>query len=176
MIEIDGLTKRYGRHTVVDNLGFKCTAGEVLGFLGPNGAGKSTTMKMLTGFVAPSGGRASLCGHDIQDDTLAARRRLGYLPEGAPCYAEMTPATFLDFIGDIRELSGSKRKLRLDHVIETLHRRQCPEITIGFCRFHALELLNGRLHFVEIFAGVETQADSIVVTRALRQRVRRIVG
>lgn len=121
MIEIDGLTKRYGQHTVVDNLSFRCGAGEVLGFLGPNGAGKSTTMKMLTGFVTPSGGRASLCGHDVQDDTWEARKKLGYLPEGAPCYAEMTPGSFLEFIADIRELSGELRKSRMDEIIETMH-------------------------------------------------------
>ena len=121
MIEIDGLTKTYGRHTVVDNLSFRCEPGEVLGFLGPNGAGKSTTMKMLTGFVAPTSGRASVCGHDIETDALEARRRLGYLPEGAPCYAEMTPGTFLEFIADVRELSGSERSERLDEVIERLH-------------------------------------------------------
>jgi len=121
MIEIDCLTKRYGRKTVVDNLSFKCEPGEVLGFLGPNGAGKSTTMKMLTGFVAPSDGRASLCGHDIQEEPLAARKQLGYLPEGAPCYAEMTPRGFLDFIADIRGLSGQLRQSRLDEVIETMH-------------------------------------------------------
>ncbi len=121
MIELDGLTKKYGQHTVVDNLSFSCDAGEVLGFLGPNGAGKSTTMKMLAGFVAPSAGRASLCHHDVQEDTLAARRCLGYLPEGAPCYAEMTPRSFLNFIADIRQLSGQSRQSRLDEVIETLH-------------------------------------------------------
>ncbi len=121
MIEIDSLTKNYGHHTVVDNLSFHCEPGEVLGFLGPNGAGKSTTMKMITGFVAPTSGRASVCGHNIEDDALAARRRIGYLPEGAPCYPEMTPATFLNFIADIRELTGVKRKERLDEVIGSLH-------------------------------------------------------
>jgi ABC-2 type transport system ATP-binding protein len=121
MLKIDGLTKRFGQHTVVDNLSFSCDPGEVLGFLGPNGAGKSTTMKMITGFVAPSAGHASLCNHDVQKDILAARKRLGYLPEGAPCYAEMTPASFLNFIADIRQLSGQARKSRLEEVIETLH-------------------------------------------------------
>jgi ABC-2 type transport system ATP-binding protein len=121
MIKIDGLTKHYGRHTVVDNLSFHCEPGEVLGFLGPNGAGKSTTMKMLTGFVAPSAGSASVCGHDIATDGLAARKRLGYLPEGAPCYAEMTPGSFLDFIADVRGLKGNERKARLDEVVEMLH-------------------------------------------------------
>ncbi len=121
MIEIDRLTKNYGHHTVVDDLSFRCEPGEVLGFLGPNGAGKSTTMKMITGFVAPSAGRVSVCGHDIDDDALAARRRLGYLPEGAPCYPEMTPVAFLNFVADLRELSGSKRSERLDDVIGKLH-------------------------------------------------------
>ncbi|MFQ5547068.1 MAG: ABC transporter ATP-binding protein [Woeseia sp.] len=121
MIEIDSLTKDYGRHRVVDNLTFHCNAGEVLGFLGPNGAGKTTTMRMLTGFVTPTSGRASICGHDIETDALAARRRLGYLPEGAPCYPEMTPASFLDFIADIRELESPIRRERLDDVIGKLH-------------------------------------------------------
>jgi len=106
---------------VVDDLSFRCEPGEVLGFLGPNGAGKSTTMKMITGFVTPSAGSASVCGHDIESDALAARRRLGYLPEGAPCYPEMTPGTFLSFVADLRELSGSKRSERLDDVIGKLH-------------------------------------------------------
>lgn len=121
MIEIDSLTKDYGHHRVVDNLTFRCEAGEVLGYLGPNGAGKSTTMKIITGFVAPTSGRASVCGHNIEDDALAARRRIGYLPEGAPCYPEMTPASFLNFVADIRELAGAKRKERLGEVINNLH-------------------------------------------------------
>lgn len=121
MIKIDDLTKTYGKNTVVDGLSFSCQPGEVLGFLGPNGAGKSTTMKMLTGFVSPSGGRASVCGHDVQSDALAARERLGYLPEGAPCYAEMTPEEFLSFIADVRGLKGEQRRQRLDEVVERLH-------------------------------------------------------
>jgi len=139
MIEIDGLTKRYGRHTVVDGLSFSCGAGEVLGFLGPNGAGKSTTMKMLTGFVAPTAGRASVCGHDVQGDSLEARRRIGYLPEGAPSYAEMTPGEFLEFVADVRELQGAERKRRLDEVIERLHlgpvlRQSIDTLSKGFKR------------------------------------------
>ncbi len=121
MLEIEGLTKRYGRHKVVDNLSFRCGPGEILGFLGPNGAGKSTTMKMVTGFVAPSAGAASVCGHDIQSEPLAARRRIGYLPEGAPLYAEMKPGQFLEFIADVRGLSGTKRRDRLAEVIDLLH-------------------------------------------------------
>jgi len=121
MLEIDALTKTYGVHTVVDHLSFSCKAGEVLGFLGPNGAGKSTTMKMITGFVTPSGGRVSVCGHDVESDALEARRRLGYLPEGAPNYPEMTPVSFLEFIADVRGLQGDLRRRRLAAVIEQLH-------------------------------------------------------
>ena len=121
MLEIENLTKRYGQHTVVDDLSFRCAAGEVLGFLGPNGAGKSTTMKMVTGFVPPSAGRVSVCGLDIDQASLEARRCIGYLPEGAPCYPEMTPSSFLEFIADIRGLTLAERKTRLDSVIEALH-------------------------------------------------------
>ena len=121
MLEIENLTKRYGQHTVVDDLSFRCVPGEVLGFLGPNGAGKSTTMKMVTGFVPPSAGRVSVCGLDIDQASLEARRCIGYLPEGAPCYPEMTPSSFLEFIADIRGLTTAERKTRLDSVIEALH-------------------------------------------------------
>ena len=121
MLEIENLTKRYGQHPVVDDLSFRCVPGEVLGFLGPNGAGKSTTMKMVTGFVPPSAGRVSVCGLDIDQASLEARRCIGYLPEGAPCYPEMTPSSFLEFIADIRGLTPAERKTRLDSVIEALH-------------------------------------------------------
>jgi len=121
MLDTTDLTKRYGSHTVVDNLTFSCLPGEVLGFLGPNGAGKSTTMKMVTGFVSPSAGSATICGHDIQTDTLAAQRCIGYLPEGAPLYPEMTPKQFLDFVADVRGLEGKYRQERLNEVIALLH-------------------------------------------------------
>ena len=139
MIEASGLRKRYGRLTAVDGISFKAEPGEVLGFLGPNGAGKSTTMRMIAGFLAPTAGTAKVCGHDVQDDAMAARRALGYLPEGAPSYAEMTAAGRLgfiaelrglsgaarrariDFVADVRGLSGAKRTQRLDDVIERLH-------------------------------------------------------
>lgn len=106
---------------VVDDLRFRCEPGEVLGFLGPNGAGKSTTMKMLTGFVTPSAGRATVCGHDVETDALAARKRLGYLPEGAPSYGEMTPRAFLDFIANVRGLAGERRAARVNEIVERLH-------------------------------------------------------
>ncbi|HEX5842895.1 MAG TPA: ATP-binding cassette domain-containing protein [Pseudomonas sp.] len=113
MIEIRNLTKRFAQHTAVDNLSFSVQPGEVLGFLGPNGAGKSTTMKMLTGFLAPTAGTASILGFDIQKDTLKAQRLIGYLPEGAPCYGDMTVRGFLDFIAAVRGYKGAEKRERV---------------------------------------------------------------
>jgi ABC-2 type transport system ATP-binding protein len=121
MIETRQLTKRYGDLTAVDNISFKVEPGQVLGFLGPNGAGKSTTMKMIAGFLAPTSGTASVCGYDVSDQSLQAKAVLGYLPEGAPSYGEMTPHEFLAFIADMRALSGKHRSQRIDDVIERLH-------------------------------------------------------
>jgi ABC-2 type transport system ATP-binding protein len=105
-------------------------AGEVLGFLGPNGAGKSTTMKMIAGFLSPTSGSASVCGHDVVDDALAAKRVTGYLPEGAPSYGEMTPRQFLHFVAEARGLRGDKRAQRVEEVIERLHLHNVLEQSI----------------------------------------------
>lgn len=120
MIEIRNLSKRYGALTAVNDISFNVNPGEVLGFLGPNGAGKSTTMKMITGFLAPTSGSISVCGHDVQDDPLAAKAVMGYLPEGAPSYGEMTVRNFLEFIADVRGLSGDRRRARFDDVVGRL--------------------------------------------------------
>ena len=120
MIKTEHLTKRYESVTAVDDVTFSVGPGEVLGFLGPNGAGKTTTMRMIAGFVAPTSGKASICGHDIETDPLGAKASLGYLPEGAPTYGEMSVRKFLEFIADLRRLEGTQRKARLDHVIERL--------------------------------------------------------
>lgn len=119
-IEISNLTKRYGALKAVDDVSFSVQSGQVLGFLGPNGAGKSTTMKMITGFLAPSAGSIRVCGHDVATTPLAAKACMGYLPEGAPSYGEMTVRAFLEFIADIRGLSGARRQQRLDDVIARL--------------------------------------------------------
>ncbi len=120
MIKTERLTKRYDTLTAVDNVSFEARPGEVLGFLGPNGAGKTTTMRMIAGFIAPSEGTASICGHDIEREPLAAKTLLGYLPEGAPSYGEMSVRGFLEFIADLRGLAGAVRRTRLQHVIERL--------------------------------------------------------
>jgi ABC-2 type transport system ATP-binding protein len=126
-IEARRLCKNYGSLVAVDQLSFEVGAGEVLGCLGPNGAGKSTTMKMLTGFLAPSSGTAVINGHDIVNDSLEARRCIGYLPEGAPSYGEMTVKAFLEFVARARGFSGkdsvtaagaAMERLNLDRVIE----------------------------------------------------------
>jgi ABC-2 type transport system ATP-binding protein len=119
MIEINHLTKRYGTLTAVNDVTFNVEPGQVLGFLGPNGAGKSTTMKMIAGFLAPTAGTVRVCGHDVESEPLQAKRTMGYLPEGAPSYGEMTVKAFLNFIADIREL-GERRRQRLDDVIGRL--------------------------------------------------------
>ncbi len=120
MIQAERLTKRYGPLLAVDALSFEVAPGEVLGFLGPNGAGKSTTMKMLTGFVAPTSGDAIVCGHRVSGDARAARDRLGYLPEGAPSYPEMTVRAFLAFIAAMRGLRGPARRTAVDRAVGQL--------------------------------------------------------
>src|SRR5437773_5324510 len=96
MIKTEQLTKRYDSLTAVDDVSFHVGPGEVLGFLGPNGAGKTITMRMLAGFVTPTSGRANICGHDVESEPLKAKAALGYLPEGAPLYGEMTVRRFLE--------------------------------------------------------------------------------
>ncbi|HTO39528.1 MAG TPA: ABC transporter ATP-binding protein [Rhizomicrobium sp.] len=113
MIEIEGLTKRFGPFVAVAGIDLFVGKGEVLGFLGPNGAGKSTTMKMVTGYLSPSAGRVAIQGHDIETDGAAARMRIGYLPEGAPAYGDMTPRQFLAFIAQVRGLRGADGHARI---------------------------------------------------------------
>ena len=120
MIRIENLVKTFGAKRAVDGVSFSVERGEVLGFLGPNGAGKSTTMKMITGFLTPTGGSVRVCGHDVESAPLAAKACMGYLPEGAPSYGEMSVRGFLNFIADIRGLTGERRSVRLDDVIARL--------------------------------------------------------
>ena len=120
MIEVTKLGKKFGDLVAVDGLSFSVQPGEILGFLGPNGAGKSTTMKIITGFLPPSQGSVSICGNDISSHPLDAQRLIGYLPEGAPCYEEMTPRSFLNFIAEIRGFAGIEREARVRRVVQTL--------------------------------------------------------
>lgn len=121
MIKAVNLIKDYGTFRAVDRVRFEVHKGDVLGFLGPNGAGKSTTMKMITGFLPPTAGRAEIGGHDITEKPIEAKRLLGYLPESGPLYQEMTVLEFLRFIADIRGLSASERSRALTRVLEICH-------------------------------------------------------
>jgi len=118
MIEVRHLTRRFGPITAVDDVSFMVRRGEVLGFLGPNGAGKSTTMKVITGFLAPTSGTAVVCGADIVAQPIEAKRHIGYLPEGAPAYPDMTPLGFLRFIARIRGFDGEDAKERIDLAVK----------------------------------------------------------
>src|SRR5262245_34869308 len=118
MIRIDNLVKTFGRKRAVDGVSFNVERGEVLGFLGPNGAGKSTTMRMITGFMPASAGRVTVGGHDVAESPLAAKRLIGYLPENAAAYPDMTVRSFLEFAAELRGLDRSKRKSAVNRVVE----------------------------------------------------------
>ncbi|MBX3322367.1 MAG: ABC transporter ATP-binding protein [Phycisphaeraceae bacterium] len=121
MIELTKLSKRFGPIVAVDGVSLCVEPGEVLGFLGPNGAGKSTTMKMITGFLSPTSGSVSVCGHSATEEPLALKRCIGYLPEGAPAYPDMTPAAFLNFIAEVRQIPARERRKRIDEVRSLVH-------------------------------------------------------
>jgi ABC-2 type transport system ATP-binding protein len=118
MIEAAALSKYYGDFAAIDNVTFSIRRGEVVAFLGPNGAGKSTSMKLLTGYLSATGGRAAIAGYDMASDRLAGAAKLGYLPENGPLYPDMSPASLLRFFGDIRGLSGNKLNERIAAVVE----------------------------------------------------------
>ena len=118
MIEVEGLTKRYGDVVAVDGVSFSIQRGEVVGFLGPNGAGKTTTMRMLTGFVPPSDGTASIAGHDIFADAMGARRSIGYLPESPPLYPEMRVCDYVEYVAAIKDLPRRARREAVDRALE----------------------------------------------------------
>ncbi len=122
MIDVKGLTKTYGAKRAVDGVSFSVMRGEILGFLGPNGAGKSTTMKMITGFVRPDSGTALVDGVDVLKDPVAVKRKLGYLPENAPAYPEMTVSEFLGFIAEVRGFtSRASRSAQVERAVSLTH-------------------------------------------------------
>ncbi len=118
MIQIENLVKSFGAKRAVDGVSFAVERGEVLGFLGPNGAGKSTTMRMITGFMPPTSGRVKIGGYDVMESPLEAKRLIGYLPENAAAYPDMSVRGFLNFAAELRGLEGSARKKAVNHVIE----------------------------------------------------------
>jgi len=130
MLAARNLTRRFGTLLAVDDISFEVEPGTVLGFLGPNGAGKSTTMKMLTGFLSPSSGTAEVFGHDIRSDSVAARRMIGYLPEGAPLYGELSVLRFLEFAAGARGFGRREAARRVEHVIDRLELGEVRHQTI----------------------------------------------
>ncbi len=117
MIEAKGLSKYYGPFVAVEGISFSIPQGQIVAFLGPNGAGKTTMMRMLTGYLAPSAGDATIAGFDVRRERIAASRRLGYLPENGPLYPDMTPFELLTFFGEAREMNSSLLKTRIDAVV-----------------------------------------------------------
>lgn len=130
VIQVKNFSKHFGPVHAVKDVSFSVGRGEVLGFLGPNGAGKSTTMKVITGFLTPSRGTISVCGHDVLEEPIKAKKNIGYLPEGAPAYGEMTPRGFLEFIADIRALDSAKREHRISQVVGMVHLESVLDRTI----------------------------------------------
>lgn len=137
MIEVQNLTKRYGPFTAVEGVSFSVPRGQILGFLGPNGAGKTTTMRILTGYMPPTAGRARVAGFDVQDAAIEAKRRIGYLPETPPLYPEMTVRDYLSFVGRIKGVAGSDLTARVSAVMEKarvadMAHKQCGKLSKGY--------------------------------------------
>jgi gliding motility-associated transport system ATP-binding protein len=137
VIEVQHLTKRYGRVTAVDDVSFRVERGEILGFLGPNGAGKTTTMRILTGYMPASEGRAVVAGYDVFDQPIEAKRRTGYLPETPPLYPDMTVLEYLEFVARIKGLPAGERATRVNAVMKRTHiddvsSRHCGKLSKGY--------------------------------------------
>jgi len=193
LIEIEGLAKSFGPIEAVRGISFTVDRGEVLGFLGPNGAGKSTTMKMLAGFLTPSAGCARICGHDVVTDGLAARRRLGYLPEGAPAYPDMAAGDFLKFVANVRGYRGEEARRMvagavdrvelgavLNQPIETLSKGFKRRVGLAQALLHDPDVLildeptdgldpNQKHHVRELIAGMARTKAIIISTHILEE-------
>jgi ABC-2 type transport system ATP-binding protein len=131
MIDVEGLTKRYGDLIAVDGVSFTITRGEIVGFLGPNGAGKTTTMRMLTGFLPPSEGRVRVAGHDLHDEPIAARRAIGYLPENPPLYPEMRVSDYLRFVATLKDVPRKQSAEKLERAAEVCGLGEVMDRVIG---------------------------------------------
>jgi len=139
MISVKQLRRTFGPIVAVDSVSFDVEKGQVLGFLGPNGAGKTTAMRMLTCFLKPDSGTATICGNDIITQSIAVRRCVGYLAENAPAYGEMTVGAFLNFICDVRQIRGKNRKDALDRIVsmcsvESVYHQSIETLSKGYCR------------------------------------------
>jgi gliding motility-associated transport system ATP-binding protein len=174
VIEVQHLTKRYGPTTAVDDVSFRVERGEVLGFLGPNGAGKTTTMRVLTGYMPPSEGKAIVAGYDVSDQPIEAKRRTGYLPETPPLYPEMTVRDYLAFVARIKGVPRGDRKARVNSVMERTRvadvaNRHCSKLSKGYRQ--RVGLAQALLHNPEVLILDEPTAGldpkQIIETREL---------
>lgn len=180
MIETKDLRKQFGPIRAVDGITLDVAKGEVLGFLGPNGAGKSTTMKMLTGFLRPSGGRAKVAGHDVRSDAMAVKRAIGYLPEGAPAYPDMTPEGFLKFVGAVRGLTPKAVRERIKEAVRLVHlegvmRQPIETLSKGYKR--RVGLAQAILHDPEVLI-LDEPTDGLDPNQKheVRELIRRMAG
>ena len=174
VIEVQHVTKRYGRVTAVDDVSFRVERGEILGFLGPNGAGKTTTMRILTGYMPPTEGRATVAGFDVFDQPLEAKRRTGYLPETPPLYPDMTVREYLSFVSKIRGVPGRERKERVATAMQRTHvadmaDRHCGKLSKGYRQ--RVGLAQALIHNPEVLILDEPTAGldpkQIIETRSL---------
>jgi ABC-2 type transport system ATP-binding protein len=174
LIEVQQLTKRYGPFTAVNDISFRVERGEILGFLGPNGAGKTTTMRVLTGYMPPTEGKAIVAGYDVMEQPLEAKRRTGYLPETPPLYPEMTVRDYLQFVSRIRGVPRSERKSRVDAAMERTRiadvaQRHCGKLSKGYRQ--RVGLAQALLHNPEVLILDEPTAGldpkQIIETRQL---------
>jgi ABC-2 type transport system ATP-binding protein len=131
VIEVRNLSKYYGRHTAIEDVSFRAERGEILGFLGPNGAGKTTTMRILTCYLPPSGGQASVAGYDVLEEPMEVRRRIGYLPERVPLYNDLTVDDYLNFVGELKGMPRSQRVSRIGHLMEQVGILHVRDRTVG---------------------------------------------
>ena len=174
MIEVQHLTKQYGSFTAVDDVSFRVERGEILGFLGPNGAGKTTTMRILTGYMPPTDGKATVAGYDVLDQSIEAKRRTGYLPETPPLYPELTVREYLTFCARIKGVPRAERKARVDTIMERtrvsdMARRHCAKLSKGYRQ--RVGLAQALLHNPEVLILDEPTAGldpkQIIETRRL---------
>jgi ABC-2 type transport system ATP-binding protein len=174
VIEVQHLTKRYGRVIAVDDVSFRVERGEILGFLGPNGAGKTTTMRILTGYMPATEGRATVAGYDVFDQPIEAKRRTGYLPETPPLYPDMTVREYLDFVARIKGVAAVERASRVDAVMRRTHvddmaGRHCGKLSKGYRQ--RVGLAQALLHNPEVLILDEPTAGldpkQIIETRDL---------
>jgi gliding motility-associated transport system ATP-binding protein len=193
MIVLDRLTKRFGPLAAVDGITLRVAQGEVLGFLGPNGAGKTTTMRMIAGYLEPTAGSAEVCGFSLRERPIEAKRRIGYLPEGAPLYGDMTCRSFLGFVAALRGYDGSERRDRvtravdmvsledvLDRPIETLSKGFKRRVGLAQALIHDPPVLvldeptdgldpNQKHHVRELIQGMAREKAIVVSTHILEE-------